>query len=279
MKLKLINKTTRILTLAAIVLISFSSCKKNNIAVDKDALIPPDAPALAPNIAARMVDYYVTQVPTNPYKILVTVNNVSSTSRAYNFNYTSRSAVAGTQYTSPASLTIPAGATQDTLRFQGIYTGFSAGRKDTVKVKFDGLTGSKFYAKDSFMIVMQRYCPVVLAQLGGSYNTMEGTYGPYISQVLNLVPTGPTSATGTITNIYDSNIDATATFTWDTPSTFRVVIAGQTTQYTSGGLPLYIRTNASTPSTFSSCDNTITLNLQLYTTATIVDTWTSSMSK
>jgi hypothetical protein len=232
-------------------------------------------------------DYFIEDVATSEFKIPVGTTTVSDQPRTITFTFTSTGAVSGVQYTAPASVTIPAGKANDTLRIKGFFSAYPPGRKDILKIKITGGSLPNFPGKDSFMLTLQRFCPVDLVALAGDYdNTFEGSYGPYTSSVINLVPDPPsdptspvTSATGTITNIYDSGIDAVAKFDWSSKASFKVTISPQQTQYSSGGLPLFIRTTPNTTSTFSSCENTITLKLDLYTTAGIYDSWTSSMAK
>ncbi|MBX2930791.1 MAG: hypothetical protein KF781_02455 [Chitinophagaceae bacterium] len=267
--------------LAGLAVLSLVSCKKNNYVVDKDALTLPEyAQLILPNYAPRA--YYVDNSGTSEYSIPLGLTNVSNADRTIGIDYISPTgAAAGTQYNAPTSVVVKAGEAVATIGVKGIFAGYNGGRVDSLKVKIGSISsgGKSMEGKDSVWLIMRQYCDVILADLGGAYNTMEGSYGPYISEVLNLVPTGPTSATGTVTNIYDSGIDAVAVFSWDTPTSFSVTIAAQPTPYTSGGLPLFVRTNASAASTFSSCDKTITLNLQLFTSAGIYDSWTSAMSK
>lgn len=250
------------------------SCKKTGV----PDVFPPTLQQIP--VTPLAADYYIEDNPSSVYKIPVGFTTIADVDRTISFTYTSTSgAAAGTQYTAPVSVTIPAGKAVDTLRIRGLFSGYPAGRKDDLKVKLTG-TVPNFAGKDSFMLTLQRYCAVVLTSLGGDYdNTFEGSYGPYTSSVINLTAISATTATGTITNIYDSNISATALFDWTDPAAFSVKIEPQQTQYTSGGLPIFVRTNPDAVSTFSSCENTITLRLMLYTSAGTVDSWTSSMAK
>ena len=128
---------------------------------------------------------------------------------------------------------------------------------------------------------MQKYCDVVLTDLAGDYpNTAEfklsGTvytqswgapanpYTPPGVTVSNLVQTSATTATGTFTNLYDAGwSDVTFTMDWTDPSNFKITIPTQNVDATTD-----IRTSASKPSTFSSCDQTFTLVVDLLDPAT-----------
>lgn len=276
--------------LAGTLLLVIGACKKNNLAVDVDEIEVPEAarfvlrPAIPTTAPGNHYGFFILEnpAPGSTFKIPVGLTTVSNSDRKVKFTYSSLRAVAGTQYNAPAEITIKAGSTIDTLTIQGLFAGYPTGRKDTLKIKIasDGTGVPSIKYQDSLMLVMQKYCNVVLANIGGNYTrTYEnGTYGPYLSTVTNVTSTGATTATGTITNIYDSGISATATFDWTNPAAFTVTVASQQTQYTSGGLPLFVRTVAGT-NTFSSCDNTITLSLQLYTTAGQYDAWVMTMAK
>lgn len=273
--------------LPGLLLVAMASCKKNNLVIDQDPLTPTEAARfiITPPSTTNTYFHYIlsSPAPGSSYTLPIGVTTVSSSERKVKIAYSSRTAVAGAQYNAPAEVVIPANAATANLDIQGIFAGYPTGRKDTLKIKLvnaDGYVKINAY-QDSVMLIMQKYCDVVLANVGGDYaRTFEGTYGPYLSSVIDLVSTGATTATAKITNIYDSGITINVTFDWADPAAFKVIIPDQATQYTSGGLPLRIRQNpGAATSTFSSCDNTITLNLQLYTSAGVYDQWTSSMSK
>jgi hypothetical protein len=256
------------------------SCKKNNLVVDQDVVPPAYAKFNVRTAADTAATYYVRNTNT-PFKIPIGTTTVSDKDRTIQLCYTSTSAVAGAQYNAPATIVIPAGKVIDSLSIQGLFAGYpTSSRVDVLFIKICGgdVPASAYWA--TYKLTMRKYCDVVLANLAGSYTrTFEGTYGPYTSIVTNLVATSGTTATATITNIYDSDISANVTFDWTDPTAFKVIMLPQQTQYAVGGQPLFIRANPSTASSFSSCDNTITLNLQLYTSAGLVDQWTSSMAK
>lgn len=256
------------------------SCKKNNLVVDQD-VIPPAYAKFNVRIAEdTAATYYITGA-AKPFKIPIGITTVANKDRTIQFCYTSATATAGVQYNAPASIVIPAGKVLDSLSIQGLLAGYPlSSRVDVVYIKICGgdVPASAYW--NTFKLTIRKYCNVILANLGGDYdNTFEGSYGPYTSSVTNLTTTSATTATAIITNIYDSGISAIATFDWTDPAAFNVTIEGQQTQYTDGGLPIFVRTDPATASSFSACDNTITLNLQLYTSAGLLAEWTSSMAK
>lgn len=260
-----------IMVLAILLTTAFSSCKKNNAAVDVSITVP-DAAEFIPQNSVNRVSYYVNSAGT-PYKVPVGITNVSTIDRTIGFTYTSRTALPGVQYSAPASIVIKAGTAIDFLPFTGLFSGFPAGRKDTVKVKFSGINGIAF--KDSFELILQKYCDVVLTSLAGNYpNSKEYTsasatalnYGPYLTTIptATLVSTGATTATGRITNLFDDGwLPITANFDWTDPANFKVTIVSQSVGKSYGGQPAFVKTSATPASTFSSCDNTITLRLDV----------------
>lgn len=268
------NRIAKFAATLSLLVIVFTSCKKNNFAVDVDPLAVPTAAQFLPADGVARVSYYVTSTPTAAYKIPVGLTDVATVDRTIQFTYSSATAVAGVQYTAPATLTIKAGQSIDTLAFQGIFAGYPANRRDTVKVKFTGLKGVD--RKDSFELILQRYCAPNLVTLAGNYaNTNEYTssgafsYGPYTTVVKNLVQTSSTTATAQIENIYDWGWnDINCTLNWANPAAFSVSIP---LQVTGGGTPTSsVRTSTATGavSTFSACDNTLTFDIDLVTTAT-----------
>ena len=256
-------------TLLAFV-VFFTSCKKNNFSVDVDPLQTPSRAQFVPSNGINRVNYFVLSTGA-PYKIPVGMTDVSTVDRTINFTYSSRTAVAGQQFNGPASLTIKAGQAVDTLNFAGLFAGFPTGRRDTVKVKFSGIGG--VVLKDSFELIMTKYCDVVLPNLSGNYpNTREFTsagalsWGPYLTKVKNLTATGPTSASFSIENMYDFGWnDINATMSWASPTAFTVTIP---LQVTGGGESIRTSTAAGAVSTFSSCDNTFTLDCDLVNSTT-----------
>src|SRR3954471_6313951 len=118
--------------LAALMIFTITSCKKNNLVVDKDPISPPSFSefALTGDAAtSKRVAYFVTDDPASEVKIPVGITTVANTARRIDFTYSSSTAaVAGTQYNAPASIVIPAGEALDTLRIQGLFSGYPSGR-------------------------------------------------------------------------------------------------------------------------------------------------------
>jgi len=95
--------------------ISLVACKKENLSIDKDPLIPRE---VARFVLPRLTDSTKTFfIPTNngDYKIPVGFTTVSDVDRKISFSYTSADATAGVQYQAPSEITIPAGKALDFL--------------------------------------------------------------------------------------------------------------------------------------------------------------------
>lgn len=242
------------------------SCQKNNYSVDLDEV--KQAPTAAQFVLLDnklRVDYFVRNVNA-PYKIPVGFTNVTKEDRKINFVYTSRNAAPGVQFNGPASIVIPAGKVLDTLSFNGIFSGYPTGRKDTIKIKFSGVQGVD--SRDSFELILQRYCDVDISALLGEYaNTYEYSaanvlqYGPYLTGVDNLVATGPTKAEGYFVNLYDEGwTDIKFIMDWSNPASFTITIPEQPTG-SAGSSVKFIRSTPGRTNTFSSCDGTFSISI------------------
>ncbi len=216
--------------------------------------------------SSQYVAYFVTNDANSVYNVTVGTTNVVSSDRVVTYDVKSNSAVAGTQYSiaGGSTVTIPSGKATANIPLHGIFAGYSGTRRDTIifTLKQPSLDPAGFM--DTVRVVLQRYCDVVLANIGGAYTrTFEGTYGPYTSTVSNVVSTGTTKATATISNMYDNGITANnVLFDWSNPANFTVTIPEQNTGLVWSGYQVWIRTST-TGNTFSSCDNTISLRIDI----------------
>jgi len=254
--------------LAGLAIVSLASCKKNNYVIDKDALTVPEyAQFILPGYAPR--DYFIDNSGTSEYKIPVGFTNVSNADRTIEISYTSPTgAVAGTQYTAPTSIVVKAGEALSSIAVKGLFAGYNGGRVDSLKVKVGTLTGGakSMTGKDSVWLIMRQYCAITNfeTQFGGSYtNTMEPSYGPYTTTVSNVVPTATGKANADIANLYDYGGFVVGNFDWSTVGNNKLTIPAKYTgvNVSSGGTDyqLWIKTNSASKSTFSACDNTITV--------------------
>lgn len=265
---------------AVVILLVITACKKNNLVVDKSPITTP--PAAAEFLYTSFVKSYYVPASGAAFNVAVGVTNVAAVDRTVQFAYTSSTgAINGTHYNAPASITIKAGQATGTLSVAGVFSFYDAGRLDSLKIKITNGTVGAFAGKDSVVLVMQKYCDVVLTDLAGDYtNTNEYTsagafsYGPYTTTLANVTSTGTYTATADIQNIYDDGWnDINCTIDWSDPANFKVTIPLQATGKAYGGATATsVRTSSTKASTFSSCNRSMTLYLDLVNATTGVVT-------
>lgn len=228
-------------------------------------------------------DIYRVTGPTVTYKIPVGLTKIPEGSRTVAVSIVSPSGAASpAQYSiNKTSFTFDANHIIDTMIVSGVFTEYQGGRKDTLKFSFTNPSDGIPTLKNSFQLVLRGPCleeDIAFADLLGDYQTYEdGSYGPYVSTITAASAVSATSSKATISNIFEQSIAAEAIFTYDTPGNFTVTIASQGTQYTSGGLPLMVRT--ASPGTFQYCSQSFSLPMELYTSAKTVALWTMTMSR
>jgi hypothetical protein len=263
------TKTFLKITFAALVTLVAFSCKKNNLVIDQDIVAPAYAKFNVAKTADTLATYYVRD-NNAPFKIPVGISAPLDRDVTINFTYTSNDAVAGQQYNAPASITIPAGQTLDTLEVTGLFTGFaSSSQIDTLHIKISGgdVPANAYWS--GYKLLLRKYCNVDFNTFDGDFdNTIEYSasgavsWGPYTTTVKNINITSATTATADIENLYDYGGEVSATFDWTNPAAFKVTIPAQFTGVVlnDGGVDyeLWIKTNGSS-STFSSCDGSITV--------------------
>ncbi|MEO7310380.1 MAG: hypothetical protein ABIX01_08290 [Chitinophagaceae bacterium] len=276
MSIKSFKQIFQVAAFAVLVAGAFSSCKKNNVSVDVDPLVAPDAAEFIPQTNLYTYTYFIKSTE-NPFIIPIGITNVSQADRSIGLTYTSRNAVSGTQYTAPTAVTIKAGKAVDSIVFQGKFAGYPSGRKDTVKVKFVGPTVA---GRDSFQLIIQGYCDVIAANLSGSYPKSTDTYGGsastrpnYNATVSNWVSTGATSASIIIKNMGATSDNGwgpfgatdpavspglTATLDWSNPANFSVTVPLQNYFDDGSGMSTITATGV-----FSACDNTFTVTCKV----------------
>jgi len=152
---------------------------------------------------------YLLKSTSGPLVIPVGLSTISTVDRTINVSYSSRTAVAGNQFTAPATVIVKAGALIDSLRFQGNFSAYAAGGTDTVKVKLSGAGYSVNNGSDSFFVIIQQpICAVVPANLTGNYTQSTDYYNgvisakpKYTASISNWVAVSSVSATITLKNI------------------------------------------------------------------------------
>lgn len=269
-------KIFKLLNILALFIL-FTSCKKNNIAVDKD---PITLGARAQFLTSAFTQNYYVKSSGNELALPIGITTKSANTTVVNLSYTSPTgAVAGTHYTAPSTLNIAAGNVIDSLRIKGIFSAYSTGRKDSIKVKLSTVDGVGISGKDSMWVILQRYCDVTSAIAGVYANSNEYSssgafsYGPYNTSITNFVATSATTATCKFVNLYDDGWnDISATLDWSNPAAFKVTIPLQATGKSYSGAPTSVRTNATKTSTFSSCDQVFNIYIDLVNNGTTVIT-------
>lgn len=215
--------------------------------------------------------YFVTNSASSVFKIPVGITNVANTDRTIQLTITSPTgAVAGTQYTAPTTVVIPAGEALDSLAIKGIFAGYPTGRRDTLRIKITGGDVPVNGYNNTYNLVMQKYCDVSLAGISGAYtNTRETTssggnpYGPYTASIKNLTQLTPTTAKGLVENLWDSGLDDLEIyFDWTDPANFTVSMPQQYSGVDYDvNQPIDVRTSPGQPNSFSSCDQSISLTV------------------
>ena len=112
------------LTFCLFLITTLFSCKKEyktNVPTG-DNSIAEFAPA-----SGLYTGNYFIKASNDPYLLPVGFNGFSDVDRTINFTVTSRTAVAGTQYTALSPVVIKAGQVLDTLRFKGLFSGYPSG--------------------------------------------------------------------------------------------------------------------------------------------------------
>lgn len=248
------------------------ACKKNNVVVDQDPLIPPTFAKF--NVVQSAIyssdstaTYYVKSTNA-PFKIPVGVTNVSDKDRTVQFTYTSPNATQGNQYSAPTTLTIAKKTALDSLVISGNFANINIGEVDTIVIQIqdtDEMPMSPY--KNKFTVYMRKSCPINILDFEGTYNNTYdngGSYGPYITVVTpgSIVST-PTSATFTIENIWDSQAGTVTTVNadWSVDPDHPTITIPDQEYY--APLDVWI-IGTGTPSSFSPCEGTITLNYTLY---------------
>jgi hypothetical protein len=269
------NRNTKLMSTKSILfffivsVLFLDACKKNNYAVDLDTTKEIEEYAQFAPADRRLFRYFPIDNKNTPFKIPVGFTNISSKNREIKFEFSSKKAVRDKDYKSSSSIIIPAGKVTDSLQFTGLYSAYPIGKKDTIKIKILG--ARTLDRRDSFEIVLERYCDVNISDLIGEFaNTREfrsngnPSYGPYSTFVDNLVATGSTSAEGFFVNLYDEGWnDIKFTMDWSDPANFIISIPRQATGKTGEDDIQFVRSAAGRTNTFSSCSKTFTISLDL----------------
>lgn len=247
-----------------IVAMSFMSCKKNNLVVDKEIVAPAFAKFSTIKEADSIGTYYIKS-DNGVFKLPIGVTDVANVDRTIRFTYTG-TAVMGTQFNAPESVVIKAGTALDSLTISGLFSGYPlSSRKDTVTIAISGGDVPASAYKGKYKLILRKYCDVIPADFYGKYTKAidNGSYGPYTMSVVtgSFVSTSTTTGTIQISNLWDYGAPTTVTVTldWTDPANFKVTIPDQVYY---GDDDVWIK--GTTAGTFSSCEQTFIFRYTLY---------------
>lgn len=265
--------TSSLVAILALTAMIFASCKKD------DKVVTPPAQA---HFLNKTGDTYFVLSPTTTYKLPIGTTDVSSSDRTVNVTITSPTgAQAGTHYTAPTTITIPAGKAVDSLEIKAVYNQYTAGRKDTLIVTInEGGSVARSDYNRTFRLLVRGACfegDVDLNDLLGTYaNTNEDwggqTYGPYTTSVVSVTPLTATTGRIVVRNVFDYNWnDLTFTLDWTDPANRRVTLTTQNAGSNAGtsfgaaynGQPYGVTSHPGGAGTFSVCNQTITLRMRV----------------
>ncbi len=270
--MKIVSSITCLAFIVLTVLVA--SCEKTEITI---------APSQAHFVGDEIQIYSIETDPAPVYNVVVGATNVADQDRTVTYTITSPTgAVAGTHYSvaTPGSVVIPAGQSTANIAFQGVYSAYSSGRKDTLIITLQDpeLTPAEF--ENTVKLVLRGACfegDVDLNSLLGDYkktNETFGTspYGPYTTSISSVNQLTPTSGTIVVENIFDFGWGPiTFTLDWSDPNNRTAVVIAQssgiadaeTLDPSFAGEEVAVRPFAGQPGTFSVCKNTLTLKMQL----------------
>lgn len=265
-----------LLTLAAAV--SIVSCKKEQ----QDYYPVPEEEA---HFTFKTSDNFtITSAATASKKVPVGITTVSDQDRTVNFQITSSTgAQEGVHYNvSGKSFVIKAGQTIDSLTINAVFAQYQSGRKDTLKVRLiDGGNVPASKTNNEYVLVVRGPCfegeigdPGALNALLDTYNnTAEDwggtTYGPYVTTISAATKTGPTTATITVTNLFDFGwAPITFTLDWTDINNRKITLVQQTsiapasTAFAGASGTIQVGPHAQV-GTFSYCNKVLTLRMRI----------------
>jgi len=266
---------------AALLSTMLNSCSRSKI---NDPIGPvPTIVEFVPTSTGTYTAGYFIKTNNAPYALAIGYSTKSDVDRTIGISVTSKTAVVGTQYTTPpTSVTIKAGSAQDSIRIGGLFAGFPLGRKDTIVIKMTNTNGvATPDGNTTFKIVAQQYCDVIAANLVGNYVNSHDYYPSVVSAANDqgqytavLSAWTPTAGSSTKASVNMKNIggsyfgpflptDAvvttgiTAALDWTDPANFTLAIAKQS--YCVIGS--YGASTVTGTGSWSSCDKSFTMKL------------------
>ncbi len=235
--------------------------------------------------------YSVLVNPAPAYVVRVGTTDVANVDRTITINVASPTgAAAGTQYTlggvgAGNTVTIKAGKAIDSFTVTANYASYTAGRKDTLvfTVAEPSVKAAGFL--NSVTLALRGPCfegditAATLTGLRGNYSNTRETfgagapYGPYLTSIPTATSTSLTTATIVVNNIWDNGWGPiTFNLDWTDPVNRTATVVAQNAisgsnagdlSATYAGQTVAVRPFAGQPGTFSACNSTFTLRMQL----------------
>ena len=264
-----------------------SSCDKTKL---YDVAIPDPA---AHFVGSKTQVYPVIVSPPPAHYVVIGTTDVSNVDRLVTFNVTSPSgAILGTDYTlnRTGTVTIPAGKTMDTITVTGLYSSYGGtlGKRDTLVFTLSqpSMVIAAFSDTVNLIIAGPSACdesvPTLSNFMGPYANTIETfatnpPYGPYNTSISAVNSTGATTGTIVVTNIWDNGWGPiTFNLNWTDPINRTCVVVPQAAipgsnagdiNSTYAGQTIAVKVPSAalsaTPGTYSFCNMTFTLKMQL----------------
>jgi hypothetical protein len=256
-----------------------AGCKKGN---EEGSILPEEKS----HFTFQNGGTYQLVSPTTVYKVPIGVTTTSGSDRNVTFTVTSPTgAVQGTHYTlSKTTALIKAGKSTDTIEVRGVQSQYLSGRRDSLVFTINDATLKPVQTNTTFKLFMRGPCfegdtdLSALNALRGNYtrtNELFGTsaYGPYTTGISAVTLTSPTTGTITVTNIWDNGWGPiTFNLDWTNPAATTAVVVAQNAIPGSNagdingayaGQTVAVRPFAGQPGTYSACNSTFTLRMQL----------------
>lgn len=277
-----------ILACLSVMTATLYSCKKDKVPVANNEVAFFATPATT--------GIYTIDAASVVYKIPVGLTKIPAGSRTVTISVASPSgAASGTQYAlDKTSVTFTPEHISDTIVVTGTYAEYLAGRKDTLKFSFTNASDGIPTLKNTFTLYMRGPCfegGVILDDFAGAWKATEklGTdpaYGPYATTISAITPTGPTTGTITVNNIWNNgwgpitfSLDWTDAANRTAIPVAQAAIPGSDAADVGYSGTFAVRPFAGQPGTFSWCNGTLTLKMQLGVTGLgyFTDLYTVSM--
>jgi hypothetical protein len=233
-------------------------------------------------LGAKNQSVIITTNPAPSHVITIGTTDVSDVDREVTYDLkTSAGATLGTDFTlTPANkVVIPAGQATATVTVQPNYSSYTAGQKDTLTftIKEPSVKAAAFL--DTVKLTLRGPCfegDIIPSNFLGAYNNTNeifgtSTYGPYQTTIANVTPVSATTATITVTNIFDFGWNPiTFTLNWTDVNNRTVTLVQQsgigdagTLNSAYAGQDISVRPFAGQTGTYSWCNGTVQLKMQV----------------